>query len=40
MLNLTTKTVKDSRTADVKVYALSYNILKISNGMGGLGYSS
>ena len=40
LLNLTPQTVKNSRVANIRIYALSYNILRISNGMGGLAYSN
>ena len=40
LLNLTPQTVKDSRVAHIRIYALSYNILRISNGMGGLAYAN
>jgi hypothetical protein len=40
VLNLTPQSVKDSRTATIKIFALSYNILKIANGMGGLAYNT
>lgn len=40
VLNLTAQSVKDSRTATIKIFALSYNILKIANGMGGLAYNA
>jgi len=40
VLNLTAQSVKSSRTASIKVFALSYNILKIANGMGGLAYNA
>jgi hypothetical protein len=39
-LNLTAQAVKNSRTTSIRIYALSYNVLKIANGMGGLAYSS
>lgn len=38
VLNLTTNSTSDS-TAKAHIYATNYNILKISNGMGGLAYS-
>jgi len=40
ILDLTAQSVTNSRTTSIRVYALSYNILKIANGMGGLGYTS
>jgi len=39
-LTLTANTVKGSRSAKVRVYALNYNVLRIMSGMGGLAYSN
>jgi len=39
-LNLTSQAVKNARTVSIRIYALSYNVLKIANGMGGLAYAS
>ena len=34
------ETVKDTRTAKVRVYATNYNVLRVMSGMGGLAYST
>jgi hypothetical protein len=39
-LTLTANTVKGSRAAKVRVYAVNYNVLRIMSGMGGLAYSN
>ena len=39
-LVLSNETVKDTRTAKVRVYATNYNVLRIMSGMGGLAYSN
>jgi hypothetical protein len=39
-LTLTSNTVKGSRAAKVRVYAVNYNVLRIMSGMGGLAYSN
>ena len=39
-LTLSYNTVKDTRTAKVRVYAVNYNVLRIMSGMGGLAYSN
>jgi hypothetical protein len=33
-------TVTGFRTAQVRVYALNYNVLRVMSGMGGLAYSN
>jgi len=40
LLNVTQQSVHQSNTCKVRVYAVNYNILKITSGMGGLAYSS
>jgi hypothetical protein len=39
-LTVSVGTVRDSRTAQVRVYALNYNVLRVMSGMGGLAYSN
>jgi len=39
-LTVSVNTVKSSRTAQVRVYALNYNVLRVMSGMGGLAYSN
>jgi hypothetical protein len=39
-LHLTAASVAGSRTCKVRVYAVSYNVLRIMSGMGGLAYST
>ena len=39
-LTVTLNTVYLSRTAQVRVYALNYNVLRVMSGMGGLAYSN
>ena len=39
-LTVSINTVKDARTAQVRVYALNYNVLRVMSGMGGLAYSN
>ena len=39
-LTVSINTVKDQRTAQVRVYALNYNVLRVMSGMGGLAYSN
>ena len=39
-LTVTLNTVYVSRTAQVRVYALNYNVLRVMSGMGGLAYSN
>ena len=39
-LTVTLNTVYISRTAQVRVYALNYNVLRVMSGMGGLAYSN
>jgi hypothetical protein len=39
-LTVSINTVRDSRTAQVRVYALNYNVLRVMSGMGGLAYSN
>jgi hypothetical protein len=34
------ETVKETRTAKVRVYATNYNVLRVMSGMGGLAYSN
>jgi hypothetical protein len=33
-------TVASANTAQVRVYALNYNVLRVMSGMGGLAYSN
>ena len=39
-LTVSLNTVQSSRTAQVRVYALNYNVLRVMSGMGGLAYSN
>jgi hypothetical protein len=39
-LTVSVNTVSGSRTAQVRVYALNYNVLRVMSGMGGLAYSN
>jgi hypothetical protein len=39
-LTVSINTVSGSRTAQVRVYALNYNVLRVMSGMGGLAYSN
>ncbi len=39
-LTVSINTVKEARTAQVRVYALNYNVLRVMSGMGGLAYSN
>lgn len=39
-LTVSLNTVQLSRTAQVRVYALNYNVLRVMSGMGGLAYSN
>jgi len=39
-MTVTLNTVFSSRTAQVRVYALNYNVLRVMSGMGGLAYSN
>ena len=39
-LTVSLNTVKSSNTAQVRVYALNYNVLRVMSGMGGLAYSN
>jgi hypothetical protein len=39
-LTVSVNTVRSSRTAQVRVYAVNYNVLRIMSGMGGLAYSN
>ena len=39
-LTVSLNTVTGSRTAQVRVYALNYNVLRVMSGMGGLAYSN
>ena len=39
-LTVSLNTVTASRTAQVRVYALNYNVLRVMSGMGGLAYSN
>jgi hypothetical protein len=32
--------VRSGRTAQVRVYAVNYNVLRVMSGMGGLAYSN
>lgn len=40
ILNMTANTVNVNSTAQVRVYAINYNILRVMAGMGGLAYSN
>ena len=39
-LTVSLNTVVGTRTAQVRVYALNYNVLRVMSGMGGLAYSN
>jgi hypothetical protein len=39
-LTVSINTVLDARTAQIRVYALNYNVLRVMSGMGGLAYSN
>ena len=39
-LTVSINTVTGSRTAQVRVYAMNYNVLRVMSGMGGLAYSN
>jgi len=39
-LTVSPNTVRGGRTAQVRVYAVNYNVLRIMSGMGGLAYSN
>jgi hypothetical protein len=39
-LTVSVNTVRSSRTAQVRVYAVNYNVLRVMSGMGGLAYSN
>ena len=39
-LTVSVNTVRGGRTAQVRVYAVNYNVLRIMSGMGGLAYSN
>ena len=39
-LVLSGNTIKETRTAKVRVYATNYNVLRVMSGMGGLAYSN
>jgi hypothetical protein len=39
-LTVSLNTVTGTRTAQVRVYALNYNVLRVMSGMGGLAYSN
>jgi hypothetical protein len=39
-LTVSVNTVTGSNTAQVRVYALNYNVLRVMSGMGGLAYSN
>jgi hypothetical protein len=39
-LTVSVNTVSSSNTAQVRVYALNYNVLRVMSGMGGLAYSN
>jgi hypothetical protein len=39
-LSVSLNTVVGARTAQVRVYALNYNVLRVMSGMGGLAYSN
>jgi hypothetical protein len=40
LLTLTNNTVNTFNTAQVRIYAVNYNVLRIMSGMGGLAYSN
>jgi hypothetical protein len=39
-LTVSVNTVQTTNTAQVRVYALNYNVLRVMSGMGGLAYSN
>ena len=39
-LTVSVNTVRSGRTAQVRVYAVNYNVLRVMSGMGGLAYSN
>jgi hypothetical protein len=39
-LTVSVSTVRSGRTAQVRVYAVNYNVLRVTSGMGGLAYSN
>jgi hypothetical protein len=39
-LTVSVNTVRAGRTAQVRVYAVNYNVLRVMSGMGGLAYSN
>jgi hypothetical protein len=39
-LTVSVNTVRSGRTAQVRVYAINYNVLRVMSGMGGLAYSN
>jgi hypothetical protein len=39
-LTVSVNTVRNGRTAQVRVYAVNYNVLRVMSGMGGLAYSN
>jgi hypothetical protein len=39
-LTVSPNTVRNGRTAQVRVYAVNYNVLRVMSGMGGLAYSN
>ena len=39
-LTLSVNTVRNQRTAKVRIYAVNYNVLRVMSGMGGLAYSN
>jgi hypothetical protein len=39
-LTVSVNTVRGGRTAQVRVYAVNYNVLRVMSGMGGLAYSN
>jgi len=39
-LTLSVNTVRNARTAKVRIYAVNYNVLRVMSGMGGLAYSN
>ena len=39
-LTLSVNSVRDQRTAKVRIYAVNYNVLRVMSGMGGLAYSN
>jgi hypothetical protein len=39
-LTVSINTVREARTAQIRVYALNYNVLRVMSGMGGLAYSN